>query len=161
MWLAFIPNLFCCRYSFFVLNQKNRMNCPRIYLLKVGESCQHLVLPRPSGYFVLRSSRVAQGYSRDAKLADLIFRELWIQEIILSDSWPKGFAWPAKNLINRYSAQSTHMNSIKIALYQGGMKGLPMMLRVKNTCFHTATSRKWRFSRVKYRFFGWIVCFFL
>lgn len=44
---------------------------------------------------------------------------------------------------------------------QGGMKGLPMMLRVKNTCFHTATSRKWRFSRVKYRFFGWIVCFFL
>ena len=36
--------------------------------------------------------RVVQGYSRDAWLADFIFRETWIQEIILRDSCPEGFA---------------------------------------------------------------------
>ena len=44
------------------------------------------------------SVRVVQGYSRDAWLADFIFRETWLLEIIHRDSWTEGFAWPAKNL---------------------------------------------------------------
>ena len=45
-------------------------------------------------------ARVVQGYSRDARLADFIFRETWIlfQEIILRDPWSEGFAWNVKNL---------------------------------------------------------------
>ena len=39
----------------------------------------------------------------DAWLADFICRETWIYEIILRDRWPKGFPWPVKNFINRYS----------------------------------------------------------
>ena len=39
-----------------------------------------------------------QGFSRDASLADFIYRETWIYEIILRDPWPEGFAWSVKNL---------------------------------------------------------------
>ena len=43
--------------------------------------------------------RVTQpGYSRDAWLADIIFCETRIWEIILHDSLPEGFEWTVKNL---------------------------------------------------------------
>ena len=43
------------------------------------------------------SMGVIQGYSRDAWLAEFVFRETRIYGTILGESWSEGFTWPVNN----------------------------------------------------------------